>query len=205
MDNHDNLCAEGFLIYLSVYNAIKQIGQSDPKLAFEYFAALADYNFYGIEYEGSNIMVKVMAEQQYPLIDKQRERYNKSVKGGQAKKQQIPWEDIVAAAKSGEYTTLESIGVKFGTSGQNIGRRLKTHNLTLDELIEQGRTERNNSNRLDETVRTFETPTIKGTPFHFSETNPTNTNNNTNNITTRTDNGWEGKTGMDRANSLIDN
>lgn len=203
MDKRDNLCAEGFLIYFSVYDAIKQIGQSDPKLAFEYFAALADYNFYGEEYKGSNIMVKVMAEQQYPLIDKQRERYNQSVKGGQSKKEQIPWEDIVAAAQSGEYTTLQALGVRFGTSGQNIGRRLKTHNVSLNELIEQGRNELNQMKPMDQTVRTFEPETIKGTPFHFPETNPTNTNTNTNNNTTRTDNSWEGKTGTDRVNSLV--
>lgn len=207
MDKHDNLCAEGFLIYLSVYEAIKQIGQSDPKLAFEYFAALADYNFYGVEYKGSNIMIKVMAEQQYPLIDKQRERYNQSVKGGQSKKEQIPWDDIVAAAQSGEYTTLQALGVRFGTSGQNIGRRLKTHNITLNELIEQGRNEMNQSKPTDQTVRTFETNDSKGTPFHFPETNPTNTNNNTNNITTIQNNDsvkWAGKTGNDRVTSLID-
>ena len=215
----NNLCAEGFTIYLSTYEALVQLAESDPKLAFEYFAALANYNFYGEEYNGANIMVKLMAQQQYPLIEKQRERYNKSIKGGQSKKEQIPWEDIVAAAQTGEYTTLQALGVRFGTSGQNIGRRLKNHNTSLAELIEQGKNEmiepiepnETNSANLklsNEKFRTFENFEPIGTPFLSPETNPTNSNNNNNsnnNSVTPENNSksWAGKSGIDRASSLV--
>ena len=130
-----NKCADGFMIYLSIHEAIIELGKTNPKDAFEYYQALANYNFYNEEYNGDNPMIKIMAKQQYPLIDNQRERYSKAVKGGRNKKDQIDWNELLEAAKSGQFQTLQSLGEHFGTSGQNIGKRLKYHNLKLADLI----------------------------------------------------------------------
>lgn len=176
----ENLCATGYTIYLSVHEAILELGKSNPALAFEYYKALANYNFYNEEYQGDNVMIRLMAKQQYPLIDNQRARYNKSIKGGQSKREQIPWEKIEAAAKTGQFHTLQSLGVYFGTSGQNIGKRMKNKGTSLPELIQKGidevlETKSENENNFETNGQTFSSFATNFVP----ETNPTNTNTNT--------------------------
>ena len=211
MTDNNNICNEAFTLLLSTYNAIKQMAQLDVNSAFEYFAALADYNFYGKEYSGSNIMIKIMAEQQYPLIDKQNERYNKAIKAGQSKQKQIPWEDIEAAARTGKFDTYQALGVHFGTSGQNIGRRFKTKGLTLADLIETS------DDVSFENSEPFETIETKSSNFHSPETNPKNKNKSNNvcfdetkqansfeEVTTEAaEPSWQGKVGTARIQSLV--
>ena len=138
------------------------------------YMALMNFAFYGQEYKGDNLIVEMFMDQQYPLIEKQNERYNKAIKGGQSKKDQIPWEEIEAAAMTGQYTSLASLGQKFGTSGQNIGRRMQSHGTTLKQLIENGKVQ----SKLSET--NFETNDQNSSNVRNFPPIETNFNNNNN-------------------------
>ena len=169
-----NLCTDAFTVYYSTHKVIEKMSTRDPQTAIEMYLALMNFAFYGEEYKGENLIVEMFMDQQYPLIEKQNERYNKAIKGGQSKKEQIPWEEIVAAAQTGQYSSLASLGQKFGTSGQNIGRRMQSHGTTLKQLIDAGKAQ----SKLSET--NFETNDQNSSNVRNFPPIETNFNNNNN-------------------------
>ena len=166
--DNSEICADGFLIYLSTHQTIERIARKDPQLALELYLALARYNFYGEEYTGDDLLVESVFNSEKEHFDRQRDRYAKAKNGGR-KNETIPFETILATIATGKYTTLAAVGEALGTSGQNIGRRLKTQNLDFKQLVKQA------LSRLPEENETA-APMVS-----FPETNPTNTYTNISN------------------------
>ena len=182
-------CADGFLLYYSTYCAIEEILQEDrdPDSALETFIALCRYNFYGEEYNGTNRITRALFRTERQHIDNQRAKYSKAKQGGRAG-ERIPFETILQTIATGQYTTLSAVGEALGTSGQNIGKRLKGRGMDFKELLKAAA-----ANPIVESPET-KTSTIKPSPAQipsretletngcFGETNPTSTSNNTYNI-----------------------
>ena len=163
--DESEICAEGYMLYYTTHHLIEQMAEQDPNQALEFYLAIARYNFYGEIYTGPNFMIKYLFEQQVPLIDKQRDRYAKAKQGGK-NGESISFDAILAAISTGKYTTLAAVGEALGTSGQNIGKRLKTKGYDFKTLLKQAQMAENESSEVNETKRL---------EVSFPETNPTNT------------------------------
>lgn len=160
--DESEVCATGYTIYYTTHHLIEQMAERSPEQALEFYLAVSRYNFYGEYYNGTDFMVKYLFEQQVPLIDKQREKYAKAKQGGR-NGESIPFETILATIGSGQYTTLVAVGEALGTSGQNIGKRLKARGMDFKELVRQAQLQHPEANE------------TKRLSVGFGETNPTNT------------------------------
>lgn len=165
--DESEVCAEGFLIYLSTHQTIERIAAKAPLEALQVYLALSRYNFYGEEYTGDSLLVESVFNSERQHIDNQRSRYAKAKQGGR-KGETIPFDEILSTIATGRYSTLAAVGEALGTSGQNIGKRLKNQGYDFKQLLAQAQSQLRNANE---------------TAVHqvsFPETNPTNTNTNTN-------------------------
>lgn len=154
-------CAEGYLLYFSTYRALEAMAQNNPEDALQAFIALCRYNFYGEEYKGTNSAANLVFMMEKEHIDSQRVRYAKAKQGGRAG-ETIPFDTILSTIATGQYTTLASVGEALGTSGQNIGKRLKNQGFDFKQLVKQAQEKLHNPNETqhsNETVNfeTFET------------------------------------------------
>ena len=122
--------AEGFMLYASMWEEYEEMYNDDPALAAEYLRALGRYNFYGEEYKGPIPTIRYIMKTQMELIDNQRIRYNKAVKGGKGGAA-ITDEELIDAVNSGEYASQAELGRAFGVSRQAINQRMRKLGLEL--------------------------------------------------------------------------
>lgn len=70
-----------FVVYLTYYEAVKELEKTDPEKAFELLKAIMDYGFYG-EFDDSDMIIKLLMTQIGFNIDKSNDRYAKAVENG---------------------------------------------------------------------------------------------------------------------------
>lgn len=156
--------AEGFMLYASMWEEYEEMYNDDPALAAEYLRALGRYNFYGEEYKGPIPTIRYIMKTQMELIDNQRIRYNKAVKGGKGNNS-ITDEELIDAVNSGEYASQAELGRAFGVSRQAINQRMRKLGLELRP-----------SSSLDKICQSKTSIDVKSTSRTSTSTNPTNTN-----------------------------
>ena len=156
--------AEGFMLYASMWEEYEEMYNDDPTLAAEYLRALGRYNFYGEEYKGPIPTIRYIMKTQMELIDNQRIRYNKAVKGGKSGNS-ITDEELIDAVNSGEYASQAELGRAFGVSRQAINQRMRKLGLEL-----------RSSSSLDKICQSKTSIDVKSTSSTSTSTNPTNTN-----------------------------
>lgn len=122
--------ADGFMIYASMWDEYEEMYNDDPALAAEYLRALGRYNFYGEEYSGEYREIRYIMKTQMELIDNQRIRYNKAVKGGKGNNV-FTDDELRAAIASGKYTSKAELGRAFGVSRQAVAQRMSRLGLEL--------------------------------------------------------------------------
>lgn len=134
---------EGLLIYASMVENFRALKETNPEWALEYMSALIDYSFDGVVYEGNNIAIKMALNSEMVMIDNQRIRYNKAVKGGSAQK--VTDEQILEAFSSQEFKNVTEaaryIATNYAPDGkfsrQALTKRLESIGLSFEELSSQ--------------------------------------------------------------------
>lgn len=134
---------QGFLMYPSMVANFRKLKNVDPNLALEYISALIDYSFDGTEYEGGNIIIEMALSSEMEMIDNQRVRYAKAVKGGSAVK--VTDEQILEAFNAQGFKNVTEaaryIAANYAPDGkfsrQALTKRLESLGLSFEELSSQ--------------------------------------------------------------------